>query len=158
MGRVLAYPLAEVSVSEDSKAIRDLTNGFNEFREENRGEHRSMSSRFDKLESRVTALETEGLSSVALTALKHIDQRLDEHIKGESEWRESLEKRQDDFGGQLTQIANNTAQTSNVLSALQADMARQGRNAGAQAGAAITIGVPTVIAVVYATLQYLFGG
>lgn len=142
---------------DERKTLRDLTNGVNALKEENERYHRKFDQRFDRLEGRVTVLETEGISSVALQHLKRIETRFDEHVDGESEWRQATDRRQDDFSAQLTQISNSTAQTANVLNQIQADMAARGRDAGAKAAGIITIGVSSVAGVAYALLQYFFG-
>jgi len=129
-----------------------------ELRDESRRNHSETMRRFDSLEVRVTALETEGLPNLALKHLKRIDIAFNKHLTDEELHRRENDRRLDEMSAQMTTIASNTTQTSNVLSRLQADLASEGRKAGAKAGLAAGIGFPVVAGVAYAILKFFAGG
>jgi hypothetical protein len=132
------------------KALRDLTDGVNEFRTEFRTE-------LLRLDNRVTRLESEGLPQIALERLKRIDQRLDDHVKSEDKWRITIDDRLDKQVQEMARMANTTASTSNILSQLQSEMIREGRQAGLKSGAIAGTLMPIVAGLVYGALQFIGG-
>lgn len=130
--------------------LRDVVDGMNTFKAE-------FSTELKKIDRRISTLEAEGIPEFALQQLKRIDSRIEEHIKDE---KSRLDKVDDQFRGQaqlISQIANNTTITSNVLSQMQADMVKAGRDAGAKSGLAVSAVAPVVAGVVYAFLQFFNG-
>lgn len=146
-----------MAASCNDKALRDLTDGVNEMRSEVRTLGRDVNSRLERLEGRVSYLESDGVPMVALEHLKRIEARVNEEHSLREKYEEKIDSRQDALSMQLTEISTNSARTSNLLSEIRADLAKEGRVAGGKAGAAVTIVGALAAGVAYGVMQFIGG-